>query len=312
MNFRAIRDSDYLLSIVFGMKLLISTSCLLLTLGYGLNAEPSSSNQLETPNSQRTISAGGSITEILHHLELSEQLIAIDTSSLYPADIQELPKVGYFRALSAEGVLSLQPNLLVAAKGAGPTAVLKQIESVGVKVKLFDQLNYDLESWKSLLIEMGKFFGKLDKSNQLIESTIARINQLKSKQSYRSNQFNAVSLLSIGQRGPMVAGNNTMPNFLFEQAGLNNLGAAVDGYKPINSESLITQKIDLIFIPSHMEKALGGKSGICSNSVIKLAIRKGCNVVVMDGLLLMGMGARIDLALEKVTHSANRIVLINQ
>ncbi len=312
MFYKVFNGSKHLLSIGFRKKFCLCISLILLNLPSGLQAEPNGSNRPEKTNSPRTISAGGSITEILHHLGLSDQLIAIDTSSLYPEELQRLPKVGYFRDLSAEGVLSLQPNLLVAAKGAGPAAVLKQIESVGVEVKLFDQLNYDLDSWKSLLTEIGQFFNKLDQANHLIESTIARIDRLKSKQSYQANQFNAVSLLSIGQRGPMVAGKNTMPHFLLEQSGLNNLGAAVDGYKPINNESLITQKVDLIFIPSHMEKALGGKSAICNNSLIKMALRKGCNLVVMDGLLLMGMGARIDLAVEKVIHSANRLALLNQ
>ena len=268
--------------------------------------------QAETNSMSKVISAGGSVTEIVHHLGFTQQLIAVDTSSLYPEEIQHLPKVGYFRALSAEGVLSLEPSILVAAKGAGPAAVLKQIENVGVKVKLFNQLDYHLTSWKSLVTEMGEYFGAVERAQVLIESAIAHIDQLKSKRNYKLGQINAVSLLSIGQRGPMVAGTNTMPNFLFNQAGLRNLGEAVDGYKPINNEALITEKIDLIFIPAHMEKALGGRAGICNNSVIKLALRKDCNLVVMDGLLLMGMGARISLALEKVIHSANRLTLLEQ
>lgn len=312
MDIGVFKESNYPLVTGLFKNLGVAWVCLLTTLSSGLHAEPSFPTKLETSQSKRLISAGGSITEILHHLGMAEQLIAIDTSSLYPAEIQSLPKVGYFRALSAEGVLSLQPNLLVAAKGAGPKAVLEQIENVGVRVKLFDQLDYDLASWKSLVTEMGEYFGAIEQSAGLIESAIAQFEQLKAKRNYPLNQINAVSLLSIGQRGPMVAGENTMPDFLFNHSGLRNLGAAVDGYKPINNEVLITQKIDLILIPSHMEKALGGKAAICNSPVIKLALRKDCNIVVMDGLLLMEMGARISLALEKVIHSANRLTLTVQ
>lgn len=263
-------------------------------------------SQALTEKPARVISAGGSVTEIINHLGLSSQLIAIDTSSLYPTDIQHLPKIGYFRALSAEGILSLEPTLLVAAKGAGPAAVLNQIENVGVKVKLFSQEKYDLQSWQSLVTEIGQYFNKPDKSKKLVASVLSKISNLQANRQYPINQLNAVSLLSVGQRGAMVAGNNTMPNFLFEMAGFNNLGESVEGYKPINNEALITQKIDLIFVPSHMVEAVGGKQGICNNAIIKLALRKDCHLVIMDGLLLMGLGARIDQALEQVIKLANK------
>jgi iron complex transport system substrate-binding protein len=255
----------------------------------------------------RVISVGGSVTEIIHHLGVSGDLIAIDTSSQYPSTLQHLPKVGYFRSLSAEGVLSLEPTLLVGAKGAGPKAVLNQVKDIGVTVKLFTQEKYDIQSWRSLVTEIGQYFDRTAQSSLLINSTLSQIGQLKKARVYPDNQLNVLSLLSVGQRGPMIAGKNTMPDFLFNMAGFRNLGESVNGYKPINNESLITNKIDMIFVPLHMIKAVGGKQGICNNAVIKLALRNQCNVVFMDGLLLMGMGARIDKALEQVIEAANQV-----
>ena len=52
----------------------------------------------------RIISAGGSITEILFALDLGDHLVGVDTSSLYPEEAIELPKVGYFRSMGAEGL----------------------------------------------------------------------------------------------------------------------------------------------------------------------------------------------------------------
>ena len=40
--------------------------------------------------------------------------LATDTTSLYPAAAQKTPKVGYLRQLSAEGVLSLKPDAIIA------------------------------------------------------------------------------------------------------------------------------------------------------------------------------------------------------
>lgn len=55
---------------------------------------------------QRLVSVGGTLTEIVYLLGEEAQLVAVDTSSLYPAAAQALPKVGYQRTLSAEGVLA--------------------------------------------------------------------------------------------------------------------------------------------------------------------------------------------------------------
>ena len=52
---------------------------------------------------------------------MSDRIVAVDTTSLYPAEaLQQKPNVGYMRALSAEGVLGLNPSLVLAIEGAGP------------------------------------------------------------------------------------------------------------------------------------------------------------------------------------------------
>ena len=47
-----------------------------------------------------------------------------------------LPQVGYQRTLSAEGILSLAPDLVLASEAAGPPAVLDQVRSAGVPVRI--------------------------------------------------------------------------------------------------------------------------------------------------------------------------------
>ena len=44
----------------------------------------------------------------------------MDTTSIYPRQATELPNVGYMRQLAAEGVLALDPDLILAIEGSGP------------------------------------------------------------------------------------------------------------------------------------------------------------------------------------------------
>ena len=78
---------------------------------------------------QRIVSIGGSVTEIIHELGEADRLIARDSTSLHPQSITELPDVGYIRRLSPEGVLSVDPDLIVTLDGAGPPEAVTVLKS---------------------------------------------------------------------------------------------------------------------------------------------------------------------------------------
>lgn len=255
----------------------------------------------------RIISAGGSITEILFALGLGGNLVGVDTSSLYPEEAKELPKVGYFRSMGAEGLLSLRPDIIIAAKGAGPSAALKQVNMLGVEVRTYDQDTYTVDAWKKLIIDLGDDYSKNIEATRLIEKVTQGLSLQDTQRRFNNKQLNAVALLSIGQRGPVAAGRNTVPNLLLTLAGINNLADALDGYKPFSSELLATQKLDLVLIPSHVIAGLGGKKAVCENQIIKLAMSGGCNIHVMDPLLLMGFGTRLDQAVGQIIEQANKL-----
>ncbi len=256
---------------------------------------------------KRIVSAGGSITEIVHSLGLLPNVIAVDTSSLYPDSVKSLPQVGYFRSLGAEGLLSLSPDLLVVARGAGPDAVLRQVENSGVTVRQFEQSVYTLESWQKLVSEIGQFFDRDNKANELIDKALTQIDEAQSQRRYKSGQINAIALMNSGQRGPTVAGKNTVPDLLMSLAGIDNLAKDIDSYKPFSSELLASSQVDLIMVPHHNLEAMGGVDGVCAEKSIKLATENGCNVLVMDALLMLGFGARIDQATRQVIEFGNQL-----
>ncbi|MGJ0533075.1 hypothetical protein HUN39_15415 [Methylocystis sp. FS] len=73
-----------------------------------------SSGRAEQPDRQterqpnRIVAIGGAVTEILYALGQQNRIAAIDATSQFPPEaLKKKPNVGYFRALSAEGVLSI-------------------------------------------------------------------------------------------------------------------------------------------------------------------------------------------------------------
>ena len=83
---------------------------------------------------QRIVAIGGSLTEIVYALGQQDRLIARDTTSVFPREALKLPDVGYMRALSPEGVLSVDPDLILTLEGAGPPEAMDVIRSASVPV----------------------------------------------------------------------------------------------------------------------------------------------------------------------------------
>src|SRR5262245_65923293 len=87
----------------------------------------------EAHDTSRIVSIGGAVTEILYALGLEQRIVAVDATSHYPPQaLRDKRSVGYFRALSPEGVLGLNPSLILAIEGAGPKQAMTVIEAAGI------------------------------------------------------------------------------------------------------------------------------------------------------------------------------------
>ena len=63
------------------------------------------------------------------------KIVAVDRTSNYPAAVSRFPVVGYVRALSAEGVLSLGPSLVLGEDDMGPLEVVSQLKLTGIEIR---------------------------------------------------------------------------------------------------------------------------------------------------------------------------------
>ncbi|HUB80243.1 MAG TPA: ABC transporter substrate-binding protein [Bryobacteraceae bacterium] len=116
---------------------------------------------------QRIVCIGQAYNEMIYALGAQADLVGVDYSSTYPPEIKKLPTVGYHRALSAEGILSLHPTLIVDDNNIGPDNVVRQLESLHVPMKTFQAKNDSVAGAEALLREMGAFFHKEKRAEEL-------------------------------------------------------------------------------------------------------------------------------------------------
>src|SRR4051812_17116218 len=73
--------------------------------------------------------------EIIWALGAQDKVVGIDLSSTYPPEVKNVQTVGYHRALSAEGILSLHPTAVIQDGNVGPPQVLEQLQQLNIPLK---------------------------------------------------------------------------------------------------------------------------------------------------------------------------------
>lgn len=114
--------------------------------------------------------------EIIWALAAQQHVVGVDYSSTYPAEVKNVQTVGYHRALSAEGILSLHPTAIIHDGNIGPPQVLEQLQSLNIPMKTFAAKNNSIDGTKALVREMGGYFHKEDKAEELCRTLDSQMN----------------------------------------------------------------------------------------------------------------------------------------
>src|SRR5207237_149219 len=91
--------------------------------------------------------------EVIWALGVQDRVVGVDLSSTYPPEIKNVTTVGYHRALSAEGILSLHPTAIIHDNNIGPPQVVEQLASLNIPMKIFEAKNESIDGTKALIQE---------------------------------------------------------------------------------------------------------------------------------------------------------------
>ncbi len=248
----------------------------------------------------RLVVTGGSLTDVVFAVGGEDQVVAVDSSSLSPPEAQQKPIVGYYRELSAEGVLSMSPTHLWALEGTGSEQTLRQIERTGVVVEHFPKPQ-SVADLIAMIERVGVELGLQGQAQQVIASIETDLQSMGAilnpgSQAHRRALF----VLQASERGIVAAGQNTVPALLFGYAQVENM-VDHNGYKPVSTEYLAVSQPDFLVAPSHVVEAAGGRERFCAQSSLRLMdAARDCRLLVLDSMLALGMTTRIADAIQQV------------
>lgn len=246
-------------------------------------------------SNERIVSLNGSTTEILFALGVGKNVIGCDASSSYPEGVKEkLPSVGYQYGLNAEGILSLNPTLVIGRDDVKPPVVVKQLRMAGVTVLLLKEPR-TFETANKRILTIGKAVGSEKKAKELTEALDVDIKKLQTKLTLRKEKpkLKALFLYLRGTQTALVLGQDTAAAAMFKVAGVENAAGEIKGNKPMTAEAIIAAQPDVYVLFTTGVESVGGVNGLLKLPGLALTpAGRNKRVVAMAGQYLSGFGPR--------------------
>ncbi|MFD1744889.1 hemin ABC transporter substrate-binding protein [Rhizobium helianthi] len=250
------------------------------------------------PQSSRIVSVGGTITEILYALDAQDRIVAVDATSIYPASAREKPDIGYIRALSPEGIIAQNPDLILLQEGAGPADALAVLRTSGIPI-ITIKSEAEADSISRRIRDVGLAVGLKDKADSLATQVARDITSLLSKTSNTVHPRKRVLfVLSLANGRVMVGGHGTEAGALIEMAGGVNAADQINGYKPMTDEAVIAAKPDFVLVMQSGNHHLTPEQVFQVPALASSPAATNKALLSMDALLLTGFGPRTPEAIR--------------
>lgn len=245
-----------------------------------------------TEPARRIVAAGGIITEIAYALGRQDALVGIDTTSQFPPEaLKAKPNIGYVRALSAEGILSLKPDLVLAIEGAGPPDVLRLVKEARIEIRAVPE-DLTEEGVIRRIWAVGAALDATAEAEMLAGKVQAGFAMLAKRRATLTAPRRVLFVLSLQNGRVLVGGRNTSAAAIIALAGGINAAESVEGFKPLSDEGLIAAAPDLIVMMSRGDHVASTEEVFALPAFQATPAAKTRALVAMDGLFLLGFGPR--------------------
>ena len=245
-------------------------------------------------NASRVVIAGGSITEIFYFLGEQDRIVALDVTSNFPPEAKSLPSIGYVRALSAEGLLSMNPSIIIGEDDMGPPAVIMQIRETSYdlriipEIRTIDGIIEKIEGIASILDVSKKSDAIISKK---LEPHIKKI--VKNRKKIVKKGLKVMFVLNMQSSSIIVAGANTSGSGFIDLIGGENIFNTFEGWKPVSAEAILELNPDYIIVPQrNVHKGLDVTKIAESELFKNTNAGKNKNFIFDDAMAITGFGPR--------------------
>ncbi|MYS70002.1 ABC transporter substrate-binding protein [Streptomyces sp. SID5926] len=250
----------------------------------------------------RIVPLSGSLSEIVFTLGLGDRVVARDVTATFE-QAAKLPVVTRGHDVSAESVLSLRPDLVLAETSSGPEEAVDQIRAAGVPV-LFVEAAKGVDDVGPRIGAVADALGVPAAGKELTRRSEQRIEAVRADVPHGQEPRVAFLYLRGSASVYLIGGEDSGAGSLIEAAGAVDAGAASGldkDFTAITSEALVKAAPDAILVMSKGLESVGGVDGLVKiPGVAQTPAGMDRRIVSVEDGVLLNYGPRTDQVLKSV------------
>ncbi|MDX6695491.1 MAG: heme transport system substrate-binding protein [Blastocatellia bacterium] len=255
-------------------------------------------------DSSRVVSIGTATTETIYALGLGSRLVGVDNSSSdYLKETSGLPKTRPRTTLSAEGILALNPSLVILPTDAGPPQVVDQLRNTGVTVFSLSA-NYTVEAVKEKVRAIARALGVDAKGAELSDSIDRDMSEVGNLLA-RTRSKPRVLFIGRGPNMPnaTMSGKGTTIDEMIRLAGGTNPMDGFQGFREMTDEAVINAAPDVILMTEGSFERSGGVDGVLKFPGVALTpAGKARRIVAVSDIYFQGFGPSVGRAVQDLVR----------
>lgn len=190
---------------------------------------------------KKIISLVPSITELLHYLELEEEVLAITKFCMHPVDwFRNKPKIGGTKNIHLKRIRELQPDLIIASKEENEKEQVEELANAGFNIWLTDIKN--AQDAFDMIRDIGTITGKTAAAKKLL-------NELKKEFGRLPDQSTGIKTAYLIWRNPyMTIGGDSFIHDMLQHCGLENVFGHCRRYPKITTDDIRATNCKLVLL----------------------------------------------------------------
>jgi iron complex transport system substrate-binding protein len=192
---------------------------------------------------KRIVSMVPSTTEVIYALGAGDSVIAVSKYCNYPPEADSKPEVATGKETNVEAIVGMKPDAVFMTKMGQTDDQIGQLEGAGIKVFVFDSKT--IADVYMQIETTGKILGKTSEAAKIVADMKSTFEEVKAmtKDLPKKTAYVEVSPLKYGI---WTTGKNTFMDELMTISNIENVFAAVEGWKEVSEEEVIAKNPDFI------------------------------------------------------------------
>lgn len=251
---------------------------------------------------RRILSLGPDVTEIIYALGAGDRVVGVDRGSRYPDATLARPNVGYRRQLSAEGVLALGPDLIIASEDIGPPPVVEVLKTTAVPLLLVPEDN-SLAGIEKKIALIAAALKREEEGRELARTVRADFTAAANLTAAIPPEKRRKVVFFHGLTRLSAAGADTAADAVIRFAGGVNPMGAMQGYKAASEEYLLKAAPDVVLL---MSDGKGGPTAdlVFANPALRQTpAARDRALIVLEGPYMIGFGPRTAQAVRDLAKA---------